>query len=115
MIASYQAPPWRALFRVGLPLAGVLDALSDVGDAAFDTGADVGEAITEGLAEAARDARDGLAEAARCSTEDATDRVGQAADCVAEGRGDDLGGTGGARVVVFVAHGGCCGAVECLE
>ena len=94
-----------ALFRIRLPFAGVLGALGDRGDTALEARADVGDAVTKGLAEATSGGRDGLADAARRSAHDAANCVGQAADCVTEGRGDELGGAGDARaVVLLVVH-----------
>lgn len=93
------------LFRIRLPLPGILHSLRDARHAAFHARPDVGDAVAQRLADAARGACHGLADPAGGCAEDPAHGICQPADRVAEGRGDDFGGAGGAGGGVFVGGG----------
>lgn len=92
------------LFWIRLPLAGILNTLSNKGRAALNAGADVGDAITEWLAQAAYGSGDRLPNSTGRGTHDASDCVGQATNSVTEGGGDDFAGSYNARVVLLGVH-----------
>jgi len=83
-----------------LPLPGILNALRNAIGTLLDACADIGDRVADGLAGRSRGARDGVAHALCGSARHVSGCAAQAARCVSDGAGDELGGSRDAAVLV---------------
>ncbi|KAL4875798.1 hypothetical protein BJY04DRAFT_201061 [Aspergillus karnatakaensis] len=81
------------------PLSSILNSLSNILQAVFETGSQVSESISSRLSGASCSTRNGITQAAGCGTSNTTHSAHDSADSVSEGGRNELSGTGDALVL----------------